>query len=408
MANKNIWIISQYAGSPYHGMGYRSYYLAQEFIKKGSEVKIFSGSYSHQYCHQPNIDGLFTDEAIEGVQYTWVKVLKYKKSTSIGRVASMLMFSVSLFFYNIFKIKKPDVIIISSLSLFPIVNAYVWSRVFKVKLIFEIRDLWPLTLTELNAVTSSHPFTVVLKFFANFGYRKADYVVSLLENSKEYLIKNGMKENKFRYIPNGIYTSKKKNNNDLDWSVSSLIPKDNFIVGYSGSIGIPNAMEYLIKAAELLKDHDKIYFVIVGDGSEKEGLAEYSRKNKLRNIIFINTVEKKMIPSLLKLFDVCYIGWYKKSIYDYGISANKIFDYMYAAKPILHSFSSEKSDLIKKANCGITVEAEEINSIKNGIYTMYRMSNKERDQLGKNGKKFVLECHNYEALAEKYMEIILE
>ena len=112
---KNIWIVNQYTGSPYYGMNYRSYYMAKEFVEQGHTVKIFSGSYSHLFVNLPKTNGVFTDEIIDDIHYTWVKTPKYKSSKSIGRVWNMLVFMFKLFCINIFKRDKPDVIIVSSL-----------------------------------------------------------------------------------------------------------------------------------------------------------------------------------------------------------------------------------------------------------------------------------------------------
>ena len=158
--NKNIWIINQYTGSPYHGMNYRSYYLAKEFVKTGHNVTIFSGSFSHLFINLPKTKGLFTEENIDGINYIWVKTPKYKSSKSFSRLLNMLAFMFVLFCFNIFKMKKPDKIIISSLSLFPVLNAYIWSKIFKIEFIFEVRDIWPATLIEMGNISKTHPLVL--------------------------------------------------------------------------------------------------------------------------------------------------------------------------------------------------------------------------------------------------------
>ena len=96
MSAKTIWIVNQYAGSPIHGMEFRHYYLAKEFVKAGHNVFIISGSYSHLFKQQPEIKGNFTFENIQGINYCWVKIPSYEKSTSIGRFMNMLKFMVQL------------------------------------------------------------------------------------------------------------------------------------------------------------------------------------------------------------------------------------------------------------------------------------------------------------------------
>jgi len=403
--NKNIWIINQYTGSPYHGMNYRSYYLAKEFVKKGYEVTIFSGSYSHLFQNLPKTKGIFTNEKIDGINYIWIKTPKYKKSKSVGRVFNMIIFMILLFFINIFKMKKPDKIIISSLSLFPVVNAYLWSKLLKINFIFEIRDMWPQTLIELGGVSQKNPLVLIMKFFEKFGYKKAQYVVSLLPNTKDYMIDNGMTSNKFYYIPNGSVDDK-INNHLLDDQLKKKIPSNKFIVGYAGTIGIANALEYLIDVAILLKNNDKIFFVITGDGGKKEELSSKCQMNGLKNIVFIDAVQKQEIPSLLELYDVCYIGWHKNSLYKFGISANKIFEYMINNKPIIHSYSGSK-DPVLEANCGWTVKSEDIEALKNIIIETSHLSKEELKRLGRNAHQYVLQYHDYTIIANQYEELLI-
>jgi len=404
MDKKNIWIINQYTGSSYYGMNFRGYYFAKEFVASGHEVTIFTGTYSHLFFNYPKTDGMFTKESIDDIDYIWVKTPKYKSSKSIGRVFSMLVFMINLFFFNIFKMKKPDVIIISSLSLFPILNAYIWAKIFKIEFIFEVRDIWPLTLIEVGNMSKYHPLVLFLGLFEKLGYKKAKYVVSVLPNAKEHMVSRGMNENKFRYIPNGVNLEEVQNYQEVSNENKSLLPKNKFIVGYVGTLGIVNAMEYFLDAAKKLKDNSQIHFVIVGKGGEKSKLQEYCKANQLSNVTFINPIPKIQVQSMLRLFDVCYIGWHNISIYKHGISANKIFDYMYSAKPILHSISI-RDDIIKNAKCGISIEAENSEKIKKAILQLLKMNKDELKRMGENGKEYVISNHSYVKLAKIYREL---
>ena len=403
--NKNIWIINQYTGSPHYGMNYRSYYLAKELVKEGDSVTIFAGSYSHLFSHYPKTAGLFTKESIDGIDYIWVKTPTYKSSKSIGRVFSMLVFMINLFFFNIFKMKKPDMIIISSLSLFPVLNAYIWSKIFKIEFIFEVRDIWPLTLMEVGGMSKCHPLVIFLGWFEKFGYKKARHVVSVLPNAKEHIVSRGMDENKFRYIPNGVNLEEVQNYQEVSDEIKNVLPKNKFIVGYVGTLGIVNALEYFLEAAKKLKQNSQIHFVLVGKGGEESKLEKYCNVNQLSNVTFIDPIPKIQVQGMLKLLDVCWIGAYKHEIYKYGVSANKLFDYMYAAKPVIYSIESGEN-LIIMANCGISTVSENSEAIKEAILQLSLMNKDELDKMGKNGKEYVIDNHSYENLTKMYKDII--
>lgn len=405
MPKKNIWIINQYTGSSYYGMNYRSYYLAKEFVSKGHEVTIFSGSYSHLFTHYPKTKGLFTKEHIAGISYIWVKTPQYKSSKSIGRVFNMFMFMINLTFFNIFKVKKPDTIIVSSLSLFPVLNAYLWSKIFKIDFIFEIRDIWPLTLIEVGGFSKWHPLVLFLGFFEKLGYKKAKYVVSLLPHAKAHFLSRGMQEDKFKYIPNGINLDEVENYEDTSIEIDDLIPKDKFIIAYVGTLGIANALDTFIESAIALRDKPKIHFVLVGKGGEKKALEKKALEQKLINITFIPPVPKIQVQGVLKRFDICYIGLKKEKLFHFGVSPNKLFDYMYASKPILFAIETKES-LVNVAGGGISIPSENVKALSKAILSFEQMSQDELRTLGENAKRYVVENHTYNSLSEKYLELV--
>lgn len=399
--NKTIWIINQYAGSIEHGMEYRHYYLAKEFINLGYKVVIISGSYSHLYNKKPEIKNTFTFEEIEGIKYCWVKIPKYKKSISIARFYNMLVFALKLKFLPINKLEKPEAIIVSSPSLFPITTAKKWAKKLNSKLFFEVRDIWPLTLQEVGGLNKKHPLSLILSYYENIGYKKSDKIISLLPDAYKHYKNFGIEASKVEYIPNGIFINEGINEPLLP-SIKELIPNNKLIIGYLGTIGKSNALDHFIKAVNLLKDNKEIFFIFVGNGAEKENLKSLTISE---NVKWIDVIDKKYVQSMLQLFDACYIGLPNIKLYEMGISANKIFDYMYAAKPIIHTNNSS-NNLVKMANCGFSISPENPQEIVNAIMELYNLSVEERNKMGENGKKYVLENHTYSQLAKKYIDCI--
>ena len=404
---KCIWIVNQYAGSVYHGMNYRSYYFALELIKKGYKVHIVSGAYSHLFINKPCITGRYTNEEIDGISYTWVDVPHYKTSKSVKRFWSMLVFLFRLFFLKMETFQKPDVILVSSISPFPILWAYLKARRYKAKLVFEVRDIWPLTLMQLGSLSQWHPVVMVLQWIENFAYSRSDFVVSLLPKAYEHMRHHGLSKERFRYIPNGIDINEVAKPQELSKDIAKKLPEGKFLVGYVGTIGIANALEYLIDAAVLLRSNEQIHIVLVGKGGHKEALQKRVQDEGLTNVTFIDPIEKKQVQSMLSMFDILYIGWHRSTIYEYGISANKLFDYMYAAKPILHSVEAG-NDPVKESNCGLSVAPENADTIAKAIVKLSTLSEQERSEMGKAGRQYVLKYHTYSALSEKYEEFFKE
>jgi glycosyltransferase involved in cell wall biosynthesis len=401
MMKKSIWIINEYAGSPYHGMEFRHYYLGKELVKLGYDVTIITASFSHLFKNLPKVKMNYTLENIDGINYLWVKVPYYTKSWDKKRVLKWIVFTYKLFNLPTEKLSKPDYIILSPMETLPVIPTLRLIKKFSAKFIFEVKDIWPLSIIELGNYSPNHPFIKLLKYCENLAIKKSDLIVSVLPNYGEYLKDNGFNKD-FVYIPNGIDLEDLKKIEPLPEEIKKEIPDDKFIVAYTGTIGIANALEYLIEAGKLLRDYNDILILIVGEGGEKEKLKKLAEG--YNNIKFLPAIPKRQVHSLLSLVDVCYIGCRNTKLYKYGVSPNKIFDYMYAGKPIIHSINT-KNDIVTMANCGLSVEAENPNAIADAILKLYSMLPEEREKLGENGKKYVIENHSYEKLAKKYEEL---
>jgi len=400
---KHITIINQYIGSPYHGMEYRHYYLAKNLIEFGYRVTLISGSYSHLFSKLPKVEKSFTKENIDGIEYIWVKLPQYKSSKSIGRILNMLYFAWRL---NFLKDISPSHIIVSSPSLFPIKYGYKMAKRFKTKIFFEVRDIWPLTLVELSNLNNTHPLIRFMNYYERFAYKKSDKIISLLPTAKEHFETNGMSSEKFVYLPNGIEIQQEKSK-PLPQTIIDKIPKDKFIIAYSGTVGIANNLDYLVDVAELLRDNKEIYFIILGQGGEKERLQDRVNSLELNNFLFLEPVTKEQVGVFLELIDVAFISLLPEKIFRFGVSPNKVFDYMYAKKPIIWAIEAG-NNLVKDASSGISVPLNDTILLKEVILELNMLSSESLKKLGENGYNFVIKNHSYQELSKILIRVIEE
>ncbi len=216
-----------------------------------------------------------------------------------------------------------------------------------------------------------------------------------------------MDKAKFHWIPNGVSLDEVSQKQPLSSETVAQLPKNKFIIGYTGTIGVANAMDDLIEAAQHLSHNPDLHFVLVGSGKEKENLIKKAQSLGLQNITFINAIPKKQIQSMLEQFDICYIGWQKNSLYRFGIAPNKLPEYLYAGKPIIHAFSG-KGDIVQQAQAGITIEAEDPQAIVKAVEELYALTEEQRQLLGAKGKQFVLDNLEYGIIAEKLENIVFD
>jgi glycosyltransferase involved in cell wall biosynthesis len=281
-------------------------------------------------------------------------------------------------------------------------TAYKWSRKFSAKFFFEIRDIWPLSIQVMGKLSSAHPLVMFFRNFEKFGHKKADYSVTVLSNAKQHFINAGMPENRFVHIPNGIDLTEANNALPVSEEVLSRFPKDKFVVGYTGTIGTANAMNFLVEAVIRLSHNEKIHFVIVGDGDKLDELK--AKAKDCSNITFIPPVPKRMVHSVIRMFDACYMGMLNDPLYCYGISPNKIFDYLYSARPVILAVNSPGNPV--ELAGGVVIEPENTDALVAAVEQVYAMSEEGRKQMGEKGRNYVVENHTYPALVQRYMALI--
>jgi glycosyltransferase involved in cell wall biosynthesis len=398
-----VWIVNQYAGSPRHGMEYRHYHLARGLARRGHTVVVISGSWSHLYTAPPQVSRAFTLELIDELTYCWVAVPRYERAISVGRVLNMAAFALRLERMPVHRLPAPDAILVSSPSLFPLPVAARWARRFGARLAFEVRDIWPLTLRELGGLPAWHPLVVLMQWLEDYGYRRADRVISVLPAAAGHMVSRGMDPQKFHYLPNGIDLTQASNDGAAPSAVRAAVRSGVFTVGFVGTLGRANVLETLVDAARLL-DPDEAQIVVVGHGPERDQLA--ARAAGVRNLAFVGPVPKLEVALALELFDACYVGYRRSSLYRFGVSPNKLYDYMAAARPVLFAADAANQP-VREADCGRTVPPEDPAALAEAIRSLAACSPAERQRLGANARAYVEERHDYERLAGALADIVL-
>ena len=400
---KSLVIINQYIGSPQHGMEYRHYYLAKHMTAQGYRVTLISGSYSHLYTSLPEATDTFTKEMIDGIEYIWINTPTYASSKSLGRIWNMVCFAWRLKFLHL---SEPAHILVSSPSIFPVKTGHKLAKKYGTKFLFEVRDIWPLTLIELSNISSNNPLIKIMEYYERYAYKNADRIISLLPKAKEYFLSKGMGSNKFRYVPNGIEVLE-EHSRPLPSKVEQMIPEGKFIIAYAGTIGIANNLGYLLEAAKELSSHTDIHFIILGHGGEKQKLQKKVECYALENVSFFDPISKEMVGAFLEKVDVAFISLLPEKLFRFGVSPNKVFEYMYAKKPILWAVKAGNNP-VEEAQCGISVPLNNIQRLKEAVLELKSLSHEKREALGQNGYNFVKTHHSYAILAEKLKKIVEE
>jgi len=404
----NIWIFNQYAHPPDLPGGTRHYDLGRELVKRGHQVTIFATSF-HHYLHretrlQPGEK--WKIEVIDGIKFVWLRTPPYQRN-DWRRVRNMVTFALRAWWLGrrlpelIPEIEKPDVVIGSSVHLLTPLAAYWVARHYRVPFLMEVRDLWPQTIIDMGELSQHHPITKALQALERFLYRRAARIITLLARADKYITACGVPREKIVWIPNGVDLSRFEG---LEPYVAS---ENGFRVFYLGAHGKANALDTVIQAARILQDrgYRDIRFILVGDGPEKPRLMALAEEIRLHNVEFRGPVPKSAVPKTLFAADATLFVLHNLSLYNYGISLNKLFDYLAASKPLI-LVGRPANNPVEEAHCGLAVPPQDPEALAEAVIQLYRMSPEERAEMGKRGREYVEKYHDIRKLAAQLESVL--
>lgn len=401
----NILYLEHYAGSPEMGMEFRPYYLSREWVKMGHKVTIIAGDYSHLRKKNPSVEKDWQTEIIDGIEYVWLKTGEYEGNGMV-RALTMERFVRKLWTHSsmIAEKWKPDVVIASSTYPLDTYPAQRIAKIAKAKYVHEVHDMWPATLYEVGGMSKKHPFVVLMQIAENSAYKHCDKCVALLPYSKDYMVQHGLKPEKWVNIQNGVVEDEWENPQSLPGEHKKFFEehKNKFIVGYFGGHALSNALDNILDAAKDTNDIDIVY-VLVGDGVEKRRLIERCKTEKITNVCFLDSVNKRCIPTLVQKFDCSIMTGKSSPLYKYGLCMNKMYDSMMAGKPIICAISAPKT-LVEEFECGIQVGNASPQDIVDAITRIKQASKENREMMGGNGQKAIMKYFTYKKLAETFVQ----
>jgi len=404
-----IMLISHYAGSPSMGMAYRPYYLSRELNARGNHCAIVAGTYSHLRQENPYQQSTrrASHTTVEGIDWYWIPTRRYQ-GNGAQRVVSMLEFASKSWFLarRLAEEQQPDVVIASSTYPLDIYAAARIARTAGAALVFEVHDMWPLTPMLLGRLSERHPFIRIMQQAEDYYCRHADLVISVLPNAIEHLVTRGLTPDRYVVIPNGVDARAGRELQTPPEGHLSVLESAHAagrsVVIYAGSEGLSNQLEALLRAATLVRDVP-LQFVLVGQGPERVSLEQLAADLGLANVSFLPPVPRDQLEGLLALADVAYIGIGTSPLYHYGISPNKLYDYMMAGSCILLAGHDDVfNDVVAEGGCGLSVPHAVPDDIAGGIRRLLAMSAQERTRLGRKGSEYVRQHFDYAVLAQQY------
>lgn len=382
----------------------RIYDMAREWIRAGHEVEVATCFPNHPggKLYPGYRSTLYQREEFDGIavhrHWTYVTPNKGLIKKTIGHLS---FFPSALLSAR--RLEGPDVVIGTSPTLFAAIAA---ERVAALKhrpFIMEVRDLWPAVFVDLG-VLRNKTLIRILERLELWLYRRATHIVTVTEAFRQSLISRGVPAWKVTTIRNGA---------DLDyWDVPShdgdlrerLGLQGKFVALYIGAHGISQALGSLLTVARRLADDPRIQLLFVGEGAEKERLVTRAKEEKLRNVTFVDAVEKADVRRYYALADVCLVPLRDIPLFDAFIPS-KMFEMMAMARPIVGSVRGEAAEILQNSHGAIVVPPEDSDEIASAIRTLVENPSRLR-AMGEAGRQFVAGNFSRRVLAAEYLEVL--
>lgn len=396
-----VLLIHQAFASAQEAGGTRHFELARHCLARGIKLSIIASNRSYLSGRQAvGGGGIVNKQTIEGIDVYRARTLPTLHKSFVWRVLSFLSFMVTAVIAAL-RAGPVDLVMGTSPPIFQAVSAWVAARIKGVPFLLEIRDLWPEFAIDMGVL--KNPILIRLsKHLESLLYRQADHILVNSPAYRDYMVQRGLSPRKVTLIPNGVETDMFK---ATAGGVRHQLGIDGeFLVTYAGALGMANDIPTLIRAAQALRKHQKIHFLILGDGKERPNLEKLAAGYNLTNLTFAGARPKSEMPSLLAASDAC-VAILKNIPMFKTTYPNKVFDYMAAGKPVVLAIDGVIRRVVEAAGGGIYVPPGDAEALKAAILELAGDPEKAR-RMGRHARTYVAAHFDRKIQAQRFIELV--
>ena len=394
-------ILTQYFPPEIGGAQTRLYCVAKELRQMGHEVevvtalpnypngRIFSG-YGRRLYRRDVIDGIV-------VHRVW---LFAAAGTGVRRMLNYASFTLTSLF-GLLRAARPDYILVESPPLFLSVPAWIFGTVWRVPFIFNVADLWPDVAVEAGHVRDGFWVRIMRKMEA-WSYRRATLVNAVTAGIRDTLLqKKNVPAGKLLFLPNGADT-KHYRPQPLDGDLAARLGlTGKKIILWAGTLGPAHGIQHILRAAQLLKHHDHIHFLFVGQGSERPAMEALRDCTDLHNVTFCDPVAIRDLPPYYSIAQAGLSSLTSIPLND-ASRPSKIFPVLASGKPLIFCGVGETARMIREANAGIVVPPENPEALADAVLQLVQNPTLACE-MGKNAREFVEANFQWSHLIAKWV-----
>ncbi len=377
-----ILLLHQYFKTPLQGGGIRSYHITKALARAGHDVKVVT---AHDQA-----------ESIEHVKGTEVHYLQVPYANHFSLVRRLFAF----WSYYIKALKRIDELdradLVYAIST-PLSVGWLGKKVsekWRVKLVFEVGDLWPEVPIQMGVV--KNPLLLKWLYKAEKSiYESANNIIALSPDIADYIKKKT--ERPVTVVPNM---------SDIDFfEHTKSNVQDPFVIGYLGTIGVANHLEYLLDVAQSAEEQEmSVQFLIMGEGGRLPAIQEQIKKRGLKSIAVKKKSDMKGVRDAINSCQAIFLSFQDISILHSG-SPNKLFDGLAAGKIIISNLTGWTKKIIEESETGICYRPDEPEDACQRIRQL--LDNPDMVyQMQENARKLAEEHYSVEKLTNKVLKLI--
>lgn len=386
--------IHQYFKTPEEPGGTRSYWIAQQLLKKGHEVTMITASSNNKKEKEKIL--------IDGIEVVYLKEAYNQNMSIIARLKAFLGFTWKSI-KEAKSYKDIDLVIATSTPLTVGITALYLKKLKKIPYIFEVRDLWPEVPIQMGAIKNPL-LKKVLRSFEKTIYTNAEHVVALSPGMEDGVLKY-VDQNKVSMIPNmskiDQFWPREKN---LELMKALNLKINTFKIIHFGALGLANGAETIIESAKILKDDDSVEFLFAGGGSQESQLKNIVREYELENVKFLGRFPMEQMSDVVNFCDVSMVSFKDLPIL-YTNSPNKLFDSLSAGKPIIVNSAGWTKQMVEKYQLGYYVNPNFPEELAERIKYLQKNPEKITD-FGNNARNLAITKFDKTILCKRFGEVV--
>ena len=350
----------------------RTYEHAKRWVESGAEVTVITcaPNFPQGKVHDGYRNAWRSVEDVDGIRVVRVKSYITSNAGFVRRILDYMSFMVSAVLFGLLE-KRPDVVVGTSPQFFAAFGAWKLSVLKWRPFVFELRDLWPASIVTVGAMKRG--FTIkLLEKLELFLYKRAAAIVSVTNSFKDDLVDRGIEATKIHVVRNGVDLSQFGPRGRDRELAEHLGVEDKFVVAYLGTHGMAHALDNVIHAAAKLDELDEIRFLFVGDGAQKQKLAEEAAMRGTSNVILQDSMPKSMMPGLWSVCDIALVHLKDDPVFA-TVIPSKIFEAFGMGKPVMVVLPrGEASDLVEQAGAGVHVIPGDARALADAVRDWYQ------------------------------------